>query len=377
MTTTFSLHSKQLHLNRYPIYKKDLLQAWDAADEYMINYIMDHQNTFDLTPNKSMTIIGDSFGTLSAWFSSLCQVSMISDSYISHQATNSNLKQNQLPEIHLLDPLMPLPRTDFYIMRLPRNNKLLIWHLIQLSQALPQNTQIITTGKAKDIHSSTLKLFEKYLGPTQTSLAVKKSRLIFTQVDKSKQRSLPNPLTWPVPEHDMILSNHANVFSGESLDIGARFMLDYIPQDPHLLHIIDLGCGNGVLGIKAAKLNPQAKVTCIDESFMACASTTINATLNLGETHKLNTLANNALDGFPANSADLILCNPPFHQQNTLTDHIAWDMFKGAFKALKKGGKLRVIGNSHLKHQYKLKQIFKTYKLIASNKKFTVMEVEK
>ena len=32
------------------------------------------------------------------------------------------------------------------------------------------------------------------------------------------------------------------------------------------------------------------------------------------------------------------LCNPPFHQQHAVTDHIAWQMFNDSFKALKQGG---------------------------------------
>ena len=39
-------------------------------------------------------------------------------------------------------------------------------------------------------------------------------------------------------------------------------MLEHIPQDPELRHIIDLGCGNGVLSVKAGQLNPQARICC-------------------------------------------------------------------------------------------------------------------
>jgi 16S rRNA (guanine1207-N2)-methyltransferase len=43
---------------------------------------------------------------------------------------------------------------------------------------------------------------------------------------------------------------------------------------------------------------------------------------------------------------DLILCNPPFHQQNTIGSHIAMRMFKQARQVvLRSGGELWVIGN--------------------------------
>lgn len=374
MQNTLSLFERSLILNRYPVRKKETLQAWDAADEYLIKHFC---SEIQINAEQSILIIGDNFGALSAWFAPISRVCMVSDSFIAHQATRQNITRNKLPTVDLITPLHKLPDADFCIMRLPKNKRLLIWYLIRLCQQMPDGATIITAAKAKDIHSTTLTLFEQYLGTTRTSLAQKKARLIFTQVDKSRAQELPKPLQWHVPKHKLTLTNHANVFSGESLDIGARFMLEHIPQDTSLSRIIDLGCGNGILGIKAAQLNAQAQITCVDESFMAVASTKANADINLGNNHHLTAVANDALTGFEKNSADLILCNPPFHQQNTITDHIAWQMFQDAYNTLKPGGKLRVIGNSHLKYQQKLKRIFGQYSVVASNKKFLIIEVEK
>jgi 16S rRNA G1207 methylase RsmC len=76
-------------------------------------------------------------------------------------------------------------------------------------------------------------------------------------------------------------------------------------------------------------------------------------------------------------SLDLVLCNPPFHQQNTVGDFIAWQMFQDSFAALKKGGVIRVIGNSHLAYQVKLKKLFGNSKIIATNSKFVICESQK
>ena len=38
------------------------------------------------------------------------------------------------------------------------------------------------------------------------------------------------------------------------------------------LRIVDLGCGNGVLGLIAAAMNPAAKLLFCDETYMAIAS---------------------------------------------------------------------------------------------------------
>ena len=78
-----------------------------------------------------------------------------------------------------------------------------------------------------------------------------------------------------------------------------------------------------------------------------------------------------------ANSIDVILCNPPFHQQTATTDHIAWQMFKDSHRVLKKGGELRIIGNRQLGYHIKLKRIFGNEKLIASNDKFVTISAIK
>ena len=112
---------------------------------------------------------------------------------------------------------------------------------------------------------------------------------------------------WDVDGEDIRLKNLPNVYSGEALDQGARYMLEHIPQDSELRHIIDLGCGNGVLSVKAGQLNPQARITCVDESFMAVESARQNVIDNLGEEGNFQFIANNCLDGFKKNSTYLVL----------------------------------------------------------------------
>lgn len=75
---------------------------------------------------------------------------------------------------------------------------------------------------------------------------------------------------WSVEPYAITLTNLPNVYSGE-VRSGARFILEHLPADPTLEDFIDLGCGNGVLSVRLGQLNPQAKITCVDESFMAIA----------------------------------------------------------------------------------------------------------
>ncbi len=375
MKTELLQNNRQLQLLRYPERQNETLQAWDAGDEYLI----EHVEKLNLPANSHLVIINDSFGALSCWFSERYQVSMMSDSYIAQQATLANLARNQCHQVRLLTTMDPVPSdVAAVLVKIPKSNRHLTWLLDSIRQQLNADIPVISVNKAREIHTSTLKLFEKHLGKTHTSLAQKKHRLVFSVADATPVESNPY-VEWPVDGENYWLKNLPNVYSGENLDQGARFILPHLPQDPTSKQIIDLGCGNGVLSIKLGQLNPYASIIGVDESHMAIASATLNIKSALGDEFDFEGRVNNCLDGFDSSSADLIVCNPPFHQQLAVTDHIAWQMFCDAKQVLKPKGKLMVIGNRHLGYDNKLARLFGKANLrqIAVNKKFVILQATK
>lgn len=376
MKTELTLHDQTFTLHRFPLRSNETLQAWDAGDEYLITHI----ESLALSSNKHILILNDHFGALSCWFSTFHRVTMMSDSFVAHQAIRKNLATNQCPSITLKNTMDAIPTdVDLVLMQIPRNNRHLMWQLSQLRHALPSHCPVVAVNKAKEIHTSTLQLFAKYLGQTKTSLAWKKHRLIFSQADANPIVPVSPHTGWKVENHPIELINLSNVYAGEKLDQGARFLLNYLPTDDTLQTVIDLGCGNGVLSVKLGQLNPQAKLICVDESFMAAESARQNLMNNLPPHHQFECLVNNCLDGFEDNCTQLIVCNPPFHQQQAITDHIAWQMFCDAKRVLIKQGKLLVIGNRHLGYDIKLKRLFgrTQVKTVASNTKFVILQAIK
>lgn len=374
MNTELSLESLNLSLYRYPKRSNEQLQAWDSADELIINHI----SALTLPDQAKIIIFNDSFGALTCAHAHHDTTS-VSDSWISQSGIKQNLAENEFnTEITIQDCQATLPvAPDLVLIKVPRTLALLEYQLAMLSHVVTENTVIVAGAKVKEIHNSTLAIFEKYLGETKTSLAKKKSRLIFSEVKSSKKIALPEPSHWTVEHNNFSLTNLANVFSSKSLDIGARFFLQHLPKGKYQ-HIIDLGCGNGVIGTEAARLNPQAEITFADESFMAVASAKMNAETNLPKHQsKMNFLVNNCLYNFEPHSVDLVLCNPPFHQQQAITDHIAWQMFKDAHRALSWGGEIYIVGNRHLDYHVKLERLFNNYEIIASNAKFVIIKAKK
>jgi 16S rRNA (guanine1207-N2)-methyltransferase len=194
-------------------------------------------------------------------------------------------------------------------------------------------------------------------------------------VDKAPVAS-PYPSRYTLDEPKLELLNHANVFCREGLDIGTRAFLPHLPRGLGHARVADLGCGNGVLAIASALANPEAHYSLVDESFMAVQSARENWRAALGE-REAEFRAADGLAGQPADSLDVVLCNPPFHQQQVVGDFLAWRMFQQARHALVSGGQLWIVGNRHLGYHAKLKRLFRGVEQVAANPKFVVLKASK
>jgi len=361
-------------LKRLPQRPRELLRAFDAADEYLLDYIA---GVVQPAADARILIVNDSFGALAVALSTF-QPWAMSDSYLSQQATRLNLAVNALPEhrVNLISSLASLDGVfDLLLIKVPKTLALLEDGLIRLRPHLMASTQVIVAGMVKTLPASTWKLLERLIGPTTTSLAKKKARLIFAAPDPELLvPANPYPVYYRLENTGYLIANHANVFSRDSLDIGTRFFLQHLPDRPDVRDIIDLGCGNGLVGLIAAERNPAATVHFVDESFMAVASAKENFHRAFGGERDSVFHVGDGLMDIGSASADLILCNPPFHQQNTIGDHIAVAMFKGSRRVLRNGGELWVIGNRHLDYHIPLKRLFGKLSTVATNSKFVILK---
>ncbi len=79
-------------------------------------------------------------------------------------------------------------------------------------------------------------------------------------------------------------------------------------------------------------------------------------------------------EGISDGSVDLVVVNPPFHDQFVVGDAVARQMFVDARRVLRPGGQLWVVGNRHLGHHVKINQLFGNVRTVASNNKFVVLQ---
>ncbi|MFE1381169.1 methyltransferase [Streptomyces sp. NPDC058740] len=380
-----------LPLTRFPSDPRDPLRAWDASDEYLLGHLA--ETGTDLT--GTVAVVGDRWGALATALAAARSAAhvtgdllQISDSYLGRRATEDNLaRAGAAPgAVRLLTTQDPPPeKVDVLLVRVPKSLALLEDQLHRLAPAVHDGTVIVGTGMVKEIHTSTLTLFERILGPTRTSLAVKKARLIHTTPAATAGERPENPWPYryalpadaPAGLAGLSVVNQAGVFCADRLDIGTRFFLQHLPRDLGRARVVDLGCGNGVVGLAVALAEPEAALLFTDESYQAVASAEENFRTHAGDARTAEFTVGDGLADAAPGSVDLVLNNPPFHSHQATTDRTARRMFAEARRALRPGGELWVVGNRHLGYHVTLRRIFGNGELVASDPKFVVLRAVK
>jgi len=357
-------------LQRWPLRHDDPLRAWDAADEYILAHLRDEPPT----PDASILLINDAFGALGVSLSDRRPVSW-NDSHLARLALTHNLDLNEVPDdtVNFVpgdrEPDGPF---DLVLIKQPKSLAWFEESLLKMRPLLRPDARVIVGGMIKHTPRRVYDLLASRLGSTRTSLGWKKARLAFCDFDPH----LDTPTDIPsavYASNGMSLVNRANVFSRDRLDAGTRLLLDHLPSTEDALRAADLGCGNGVLGLNLARRCPRAEVLFTDASYQAVANARENAA-SAGLQHRaLRFTAADGLEEEPADSLDLVLCNPPFHQDQTVGDTIAWRMFGQARRALCRGGEFRVVGNRHLGYHVKLNRLFGNADVLDANRKFVVL----
>jgi 16S rRNA (guanine1207-N2)-methyltransferase len=365
----------QLDLIRQPEQQAEPLQAFDAADEYLLNQL--HEQ--GLPADARVLLLNDNFGALAVSLVGHAQITSSGDSHLGRVALTVNLARNRLAaEAVNFVPASEVAQGpfDLVLIRVPKTLALLEEQLIRLHGQLAPGAQVIAAAMVKHLPRAAGDLLEKYIGPVQASLAVKKARLLSATPQAKPAAVSPYPTRYRLDKPAIELVNHANLFCREDLDIGTRAFLPHLPKHLSRMRVADLGCGNGVLGIAYALGSPQAELTLVDESYMAVQSAEENWRAALGE-RPVQIRAGDGLAEQPADSLDLVLCNPPFHQQQVVGDFLAWRMFQQARAALVTGGELWIVGNRHLGYHAKLKRLFRGVEQVAATPKFVVLKAIK
>ncbi|TLP63510.1 MULTISPECIES: class I SAM-dependent methyltransferase [Pseudomonas] len=136
------------------------------------------------------------------------------------------------------------------------------------------------------------------------------------------------------------------VFSHGRLDKGSALLLEHLDALPNG-HVLDFGCGAGVLGATVKRRYPQSRVTLLDVDAFAVAASRMTLAANGLEGE---VISGDGIDAAPTD-LDLILSNPPFHSGVHTNYQASENLLKKSGQHLRKGGEIRLVANSFLRYQ--------------------------
>ncbi|GAB5449860.1 MAG: methyltransferase [Halioglobus sp.] len=354
----------EFFLARYPARRKEPLQAWCAADLLLLEAA-----AAQTRPCNTALVINDAYGLLSL---ALHAAHLWTDSALSVMAMRRNAQTNGVAATPVTWSTEPPPASSLVVMRVPKQTRYFTQQLHLLSSRLPAGALVLAAGMDKHLSPHTAGLLEAHIGPTERHAGQKKARLFSAVRDPGCEVQTPEKIAgMPCPEVGGELTALPNVFSGDKLDGGARLLLKHMKAANAAQRVIDLACGNGVLGLAAFRHGLGQQVLFCDESAQAIASARNNAAaLFPASPDAFSFHHGDGLQQVSGDQAQLILCNPPFHLEHTVDEFAGKRLLKQCAQYLGPGGQLLIVANRHLDYRRTLKSGFNSVSLIAEDRRF-------
>ncbi|WP_280492646.1 class I SAM-dependent methyltransferase [Nocardia asiatica] len=360
-------------LRRYPDVEALNLYAVDAADRLLLDVAADALATVD---SGKVAIIGDAYGALTLGAIAghdLRDVRVHQDLLTGELALANNARAAGLSDRYTAHSLGAglLRDAQVVLLRLPR----VLAGLAETADAIARHAdpvvEVYAGGRDKYLTKSMNDVLAQTFSEVRASRGRQKSRTLLVTGPKPVAAQ-PFPVRDRLDELGLEVVAHGAAFSGARLDIGTRFLLEHLKlMKPDARDAIDLGCGTGILAVVLATARPGIKVTATDQSAAAVASARATAEAN-GVADRVCVVRDDAMSSAADNSADLVLCNPPFHVGAAVHTGSAIKMFAETGRVLRPGGELWTVYNSHLNYRAVVERMVGRTEVVGRNRKFTV-----
>ncbi len=360
-------------LRRYPDVEAVNLFAVDAADRLMLDVAAD---SLAAAGDGRVAVIDDGYGALTlgaAAAHDLHEVRVHQDLLTGELALANNARIVGLADRFSTRELGEALLSDVRVVlwRLPRALSGLAETAEAIARWAAPEVEVFAGGRDKYLTPAMNEVLAESFGSVRATRGRQKSRILLAS--EPKPVGEPRfPIRNRLDDQDLEVVAHGAAFSGPRLDIGTRFLLDHLKRmKPDARDAIDLGCGTGILAVALAKARPGIRVTATDQSAAAVASTRATAAAN-GVADRITVLQDDAMSGVPDNSADLVLCNPPFHVGAAVHTGSAIKMFQQTGRVLRPGGELWTVYNTHLNYRGVMERMVGRTDVMGRNRKFTV-----
>jgi 16S rRNA G1207 methylase RsmC len=296
------------------------------------------------------------------------------DSSLAALALQRNLLQNDREAVTVLwSTTAPPAGHKLVALRIPKQLPYFEYQLATLSDRLAPGATVLAAGMDKHLSPRVVAMLERYIGPTERHRGERKARLFSAARDDRPAVVTPTLTGYYCEALKGELQALPNVFSRDKLDGGSRLLLEQLSALAPANTLLDLACGNGVLGLAGFGARLARAVVFADESAMAVASARANsARLFAEDTGAFAFHRGDGLANYSGPQADLILCNPPFHLQHTVDDYAGRRLLEQAARHLPPGGRLCLVANQHLDYLPTLRRCFQQVDTLVRNRRFVV-----
>ncbi|QZY53258.1 class I SAM-dependent methyltransferase [Leucobacter tenebrionis] len=384
-------------LSREPDFEAPELQAYDAADELILETAAASVREAD--PGE-LVVIGDRHGALTLGAAAVLGARGIrvhQDPLLGQRALARNAERvfppadpalpsaaaaeaedRNLYTSHPLDESL-LRGARTVLLQLPRGLEALDEIAWSIARWADLAVRVFAGGRVKHMTRTQNEVLGRYFGEVSAGLGRRKARVL-TASGPGEPGPAPFPRWGEDPALPFRVAAYGATFGGPTLDHGSRLLLEGLGDAgggrtaPAAApsRIVDLGCGNGVLAVSAALRWPGAAVIATDQSAAAVAATRLTAG-GAGVEDRIAIHRADALEAVEDEWADLILLNPPFHTGSTVHTGVAHRLIRACRRALAPAGELRLVFNSHLRYRPLVEREIGPVREIARNRTFTVL----
>jgi len=348
--------------------------APDAVDRILL-----HEAASLGAPARQVAVLDDETGALGVGAAEVvgagdAPVRIYCDSAAAERRVLEEHARSGVTAVTAADLTQAVAGADLVLLRLPKTLAALEVIADAVARAADPSVQLLGGARIKHLNRAMNDVLLSRFASVGASLGQQKSRVLVAAQPKSSPAAIPGRMQWHA-DLSITLCALGGVFGGTSVDRGTRFLLGFADQFPSAGQVLDLGSGNGVLAVMAARRHPEAQVTAVDDSRDAVRSTLATAAANdVGD--RVRVCHTDRLKAAPAcvepGSVDLVLCNPPFHRGTTRDSSAAYAMFADAARVLRPGGELWVVFNSHLPYLPNLRRVVGRTTVVGQNPRFTV-----
>ncbi len=360
-------------LSRYPDVEAPNLVAVDASDRLVLD---EAAGALASAAPGTVVVIGDHYGALTLGAVALHgaqDVRVHQDLLTGERALDRNAAGAGLTGTyrhHDLEPAL-VDGARVVLLQLPRGLDALE-EIAQLVAAhAHDDVRVIAGGRVKHMSRGMNDVLARSFGSVTATLGRQKSRALVATEPTRSTTGVTYPRRGVDDELGLEVVAHGAAFAGAHVDVGSRSLLRHLEQmAPSARDAIDLGCGTGVLAAVLASRRPGLVVTAVDASSAAVRSTVATVSAN-GLDDRVTVVREDGLDERPDASADLVVCNPPFHVGATLAPDAGLRMLRGAARVLRDGGELWTVFNSRLAHAGALRRMVGPTRVVGDDGTFT------